>query len=144
MLEGLNTSNGKAHDIYEEEIEEIEESVETPPLKQEQSSWVDFLKKETQAISTLSNKGTVIINSDRFNSLEELDLEIRKHATKRDLDGKWECSICGKISRSLSHSLEHIETHFEGLEFPCNLCNATFKARNNLRGHKWRNHRGEK
>ena len=145
-LEGLNTAreDGKAHDIYEEEIEEIEESVQTPHLKQEQSSWVDFLKKETQVISTVSNKGTVIMNLDRFNSLEELDLEIRKHTTKRDEDGKWECNICGKISRSKPHSLEHIETHFKGLEFPCNLCNATFKGRSNLRCHKWRSHRGEK
>ena len=143
-LEGLNTvrKNEKEHDIHEKS--RIVETDLTPSVPPEQSSWVDFLKNETQAISTISNKGPVIINSDRFDSIEELDLEIQKYMTKRKEDGKYECNVCGRISGKRPHCSEHIETHFEGLEFPCNLCDATFKARNNLRGHKWRNHRGEK
>ena len=62
-------------------------------------------------ISTLSNKGTVIINSYRFNSLEELDLEIRKHTTKRDEDGKWECNICGKSFSEMSTVYKHVKNN---------------------------------
>ena len=142
-LEGLNTvrKKEKEHDIHEKST--IVETDQTPSIPPEQSSWVDFLKNETQAIPSISSKGPVILNSDRFDSIEELDLEIQKYMTKRIEDGKYECNVCGRISRK-SHCLEHIETHFEGLEFPCNLCDETFKARSNLRGHKWRKHRGEK
>ena len=34
----------------------------------------------------------------------------------------WTCTVCQFKSRKISHLKEHMETHIEGLEYPCNNC----------------------
>ena len=65
-----------------------------------------------------------------------------------DSNGKSKCTICGKEAVGNHHpttarqSLEnHIETHLEGLSFPCPLCGKTFRSRNALDIHRTRNHK---
>ena len=43
--------------------------------------------------------------------------------------------------KDLSHLKNHIETHLEGLSFPCQLCEKTFRSRNALSIHKTRYHK---
>ena len=45
------------------------------------------------------------------------------------------CIPCGKISSNTTHAREHAETHIDGLSFPCNYCDKTFRSRPNLRDH---------
>ena len=42
------------------------------------------------------------------------------------------------VSRDLFNAKEHVETHFEGLSFPCQSCDYTFRTRNALRSHNRR------
>ena len=62
-------------------------------------------------------------------------------------DGKSKCSICGKEAvgkdpAQAKWNLEnHIETHLEGLSFPCQLCGKTFRSRKILTNHKARQHK---
>ena len=64
-----------------------------------------------------------------------------------DDNGKSKCSICGKeaVGKNPAHAkwnLEnHIETHLEGLSFPCQLCGKTFRSRKILTNHKARHHK---
>ena len=65
-----------------------------------------------------------------------------------DSNGKLKCTICGKEAlgnlhpTTARHSLEkHIETHLDGLSFPCQLCGKTFRSRNALNIHRTRNHK---
>ena len=65
-----------------------------------------------------------------------------------DSNGKSKCTICGKEAVGNHHpttarqSLEnHIETHLEGLSFPCQLCGKTFRSRNSVNVHKTRYHK---
>ena len=48
---------------------------------------------------------------------------------------KFQCLTCGKISSKRSHMREHIEIHFEGLNFPCHICDKPFTSRASLRNH---------
>ena len=140
-LEGLGTARDGGPATQHFEKSKTQEQDHRTFENIENNSWMNFLKNETNVINLTNKDQPIIINSHRFKSLEELDQEILKHMTRRE-DGKYECTVCGKFSKNKGHSVEHIETHFEGLDFSCNFCNATFKSRNNLRSHKWRIHRG--
>ena len=61
---------------------------------------------------------------------------------ERDADGKVKCTICGKegIGKNPGTARcvleKHIETHLEGLSYPCQLCGKTFRSRNSFTTHK--------
>ena len=42
-------------------------------------------------------------------------------------DGRSYCRACSFSSRNTGHTKEHIQRHIEGLSFPCQLCNLTFR-----------------
>ena len=57
-------------------------------------------------------------------------------------DGTFSCSMCG-MSGKLKHVIQyHVETHLDGLSFPCPVCDKTFKTRNSQRVHLSLKHRG--
>ena len=80
------------------------------------------------------DKKNVILNSDKFQSIEELDTRILE-LLEKDVDKKWKCRICGRKSQHKSHIKEHVEIHFDGLEFSCPKCNFIALKRNALRQH---------
>ena len=83
----------------------------------------------TQSISRIQ-----IPNED----LDKLDERINKEI-ERDTDGNFKCKICGKISSGKGTRVNmknHIETHFEGLAFPCSLCPAVLRSRASFAMHK--------
>ena len=73
--------------------------------------------------------------------IELLDAKISEYAVK--LDGKrYKCGVCGKPNRDRSGIGHHIETHFAGLSFTCELCEKEFKSREAIRKHKQRHNNG--
>ena len=80
------------------------------------------------------DKKNVILNSDKFQSIEELDTRILE-LLEKDVDKKWKCRICGRKSQHKSHIKEHVEIHFDGLEFSCPKCNFIALKRNAGGGH---------
>merc|ERR1712218_734528 len=57
---------------------------------------------------------------------------------EKDAAGNAKCIICGKqaVDGRLRNLEYHIETHLEGLSFPCQLCGKTFRSRNALAQHR--------
>ena len=55
-------------------------------------------------------------------------------------DGRYKCTLCGKMQKEkgkfLRNLKNHIETHLEGLSFPCQLCGKSFRSRNSYNTHK--------
>ena len=50
------------------------------------------------------------------------------------------CQVCGKEGESMNIK-SHIEAHhLEGISIPCKLCGKTFRSRNALSMHNFRNH----
>ena len=84
----------------------------------------------------------VIIYDFRGNTdIELLDAKISEYAIK--LDGKkYKCGVCGRPNRDRSGIGHHIETHFAGLSFTCELCEKEFKSREAIRKHKQRHANG--
>ena len=93
--------------------------------------------KSNESIETFSDRSrmekTVIVSSDHFNSIDELDLKIEENI---EIHGKqWMCKICHRICRFKSHAKEHAEIHFDGLSFPCQSCDKSFRSRLSFRKH---------
>ena len=64
-----------------------------------------------------------------------------------DGDFKWICKVCGKSAqgknwaKSKFNMRGHIETHVEGLSYPCSQCDKVSRTNNSLQQHVSRNHR---
>ena len=63
-----------------------------------------------------------------------------------DGENNWKCTVCGKAMKGRDslvklHMRSHIETHIEGLSYPCNECGKVSKSSNALNVHVSRNHR---
>ena len=58
-----------------------------------------------------------------------------------DGDNRWKCKECGKTSKDKTGMSRHIETHMEGISYPCNQCGAVKRSSNALNVHITRDHR---
>jgi len=47
----------------------------------------------------------------------------------------WKCKVCGKMSVELSNIKRHAETHIQGINYSCHICNKIYTTRNNLDSH---------
>ena len=50
--------------------------------------------------------------------------------------GGYSCKICNFSRKMKIDVTRHIETHIEGLSYPCSVCEKTFRSRDSLRKHK--------
>ena len=55
--------------------------------------------------------------------------------------GEFKCKLCGKEAKRSIDMKRHIETHLEGLSYPCQVCGKTFRSRNSLNTHRVNSHR---
>jgi len=68
--------------------------------------------------------------------LSLLESKVQEFSERKN--GRYVCKVCGKISKDRSH----IETHFDGLSFTCELCEKVFQSREAVRKHKQRHAKG--
>ena len=78
---------------------------------------------------------TISMQSSDIQSLEDLDQKVEESYSK-DSTGLYVCYHCSKSSKNRGHIKEHVEIHFEGLSFPCTMCDAVLRSRHSLRNHK--------
>ena len=88
-------------------------------------------------LKTPVGKEQIIVSSEDFHSIEELDERLKDHVLRVEGTKKYECTICNKLSKDITDAKRHVEVHFDGLCFPCQTCGKTFRSRNALKKHKW-------
>ena len=84
----------------------------------------------------------ISVESSNFQNIGELDQKISEMVEIGKFDGnmrRW-CIPCGKLSRGTSDAKEHAETHIEGLSFPCQYCEKTFRSRHSRKQHSLKMH----
>ena len=59
----------------------------------------------------------------------------------RKKDNFWTCTVCKFKSMNRSNLKEHVETHIEGLEYPCNNCGKIMRTSAGFRIHMKKFHR---
>ena len=77
--------------------------------------------------------------------LPNTQLETDKYIERLE-DGHVKCTVCGKVSTDkrkdirLTNMKYHIETHIEGLSYPCTICDKTFRSKHSYSSHKSKFH----
>merc|ERR1712126_98032 len=130
-LEGLLGGEEKV------ESEDYEEEKTMPDF--EPSPRIRTVKKVQQAMPEVAaNETTILLNNQiqpiDSNDLSEIDQKLYENMV-RNSDGRYSCKICSKANMHRTQMKFHVETHMEGLTFPCNTCGKDFRSRNSLRVH---------
>ena len=56
----------------------------------------------------------------------------------------WRCTVCGKMTKgSKTHMSRHIESHIDGVSYPCNQCGNISRSSASLQVHISRNHNAQ-
>ena len=71
--------------------------------------------------------------------MAEVDEKIQQLMEKRD--GTFHCKACYYSTKWNTNIKEHVEKHIDGLSYPCQFCDKTFRSRNSLRVHKHNFHK---
>ena len=134
-LEGLKEKAAKAE---EENVNMKDQSATTSFVQSN-----DISTKEETYAETSYNRGA-IANVDKVASvstnIQELEEQINQYLEKCQ-DGLFRCTLCGKTGKLSRNVKTHIETHIEGLEFPCDKCDKIFRSRNSLTTHGYNTHK---
>ena len=117
-------------------------------LKQDDFIQLDITKEEetfnTNAVVThpMVTVDKIRVNGD--SSMEDLKLKLDSMMEKV-YDGvyTWKCTVCGKRTKEVArrNMRTHIETHIEGLSYPCNQCDVVSRSSNSFNVHVSRHHR---
>ena len=117
-----------------------EESLQPPPK----------LENEGVTASHVENRSMIPIDAGKIliagNTSVE-DLRVMLDSMMEIIDGGehlLKCTVCGKTtkgSKAKVHMRTHLETHIEGLSYPCNQCGIVSRSSNALQVHVSRNHR---
>ena len=136
-LEGLLGNNEEEENHVEESNDYVKEDptgAETTSVALNKTMKVSKERKVAKVDKVLMPVSSEYI-SDVQNTVQQY--------MEKDAAGNAKCIICGKqaVDGRLRNLEYHIETHLEGLSFPCQLCGKTFRSRNAFSTHRSRDHR---
>ena len=88
------------------------------------------LEKVNSDTNTVIQLNNLINTSD----LSEIDQKLCENMEKNS-EGTYSCKLCSKTAKDKTHMKYHVETHMDGLSFPCNTCGKDFRSRNAFSSH---------
>ena len=83
------------------------------------------------------SKLMMAVNNENETEVEE---KINSNIVQNE-DGKFVCGLCGKTATTRQNIRNHIQTHMDGLSYPCNSCEKTFRSDVARRMHIHRKHK---
>ena len=126
------------------------EEAHTKPKQLEMKKQDNQLKHIDKANMGIENNSIVAVYEDKVliapeNRMTELRAKLES-LMERATDGEniWKCKVCGKSTKGKDARTNmrcHIETHMEGLSYPCNQCDKIRRSSNALTTHVSRNHK---
>ena len=118
--------------------------------KEESLSQPTDLESESVTASIMENHSLVPIDNGKIlvaGNTHMADLKVLLDSRTEIIDNGehlLKCRVCGKTTKGPNakvHMRTHIETHIEGLSYPCNQCGIVCRSSNALYVHASRNHR---
>ena len=140
----------------ENKVDVVQENWITTKQNQQHMQQGQLFKKENIHLSPRAmDNGCVTASSAENNAMVPVDnanTSMEDIKPKLDsmmervegVDNIWKCTVCGKETKGVRAKIllrPHIETHMEGLSYPCNQCGIVSRSRNALHVHISRNHR---
>ena len=106
----------------DQEMNNVQNVQESYKMSEPEPRIFETMKTKPEKM-TSSIERTLSINSADMSNINE---RINGHIT-RDDDKNFRCTLCGKTAKQKIQIQYHVETHMDGLEFPCQLCDKTFR-----------------
>ena len=138
-LEGLTaTGDENGPDSNESTPEQMDNSTTNAVIKTE--------RKPRRQSTNHKNEIRTVVKAGH-GVTDEVSEKINQNLIEND-DGTFSCGFCGKtgdkkqILRTRKFVMRrHVETHLEGLSYPCQTCEKTFRSKNSLNSHTSLYHR---
>ena len=115
------------------------------PLTVDDSKMIDY--SSGQAFPQESENRGIVLSKDENvlvdANLEDVKGQINSMLEKTGGEGanSWKCTVCAKTSNYKQTIERHIETHIEGISYPCNQCGAIKRSSSALSMHVSRYHK---
>ena len=130
-LEGLIGKGDSQQDVYKDDTNSAKDEYEANEGYYEPKTSYNEQQKSRPLASSMEKVIVPIANVD----MDEIDNTVNQHLEKIAA-GEFKCKLCGKEAKRSIDMKRHIETHLEGLSYPCQVCGKTFRSRNSLNTHK--------
>ena len=138
-LKGLAKSQKDTSDDARAQIKSPE-----PSIKSEESHYKQETSKEFDMNTISTFEDDLVVPADKMCVPSNDDLKTQLDSMMvmaEDGEIKYECTVCGKTAKTTKWATAklnmrgHIETHIEGLSYPCNQCGMVSRTSNGLRLH---------
>ena len=135
-LEGL-LEESNAQNSEKGKVENTFTNHELEPQNEIKRSYRQVRRTIAKDKDFFEDEGTITMSTeDKAGIDEKINESFEKVST-----GVFKCKICGKISKQCVNIKQHVETHLEGLSYPCQQCGKTFRSANVLRSHITQKHK---
>ena len=91
-------------------------------------------KKERKKYTPRSSQNPKTIPMNNPKDSQEIEQKINENIEERE-DGTFRCKVCNRINKHRGTMGHHIESHMEGVEFGCLMCDQKFRSRHYLSKH---------
>ena len=139
-IKGLQAQNshGEADEV---EYGTSEEDGRLKDYTSLQNSKEELFSPGDQFVNSVSVPDKHVTNKIHMDTIEESEIDLKINELLSKENGILTCIICGKskTSKDISNMRRHVETHIEGLSYPCQMCGKQFKSRNAFNCHKSQN-----
>ena len=103
-------------------VKTLSENVSKPQYKE--------IKRYEPDHRQFENYGTLVSTGSQAKMPVEIDKDVARIVDEMigKEDNFWNCTVCKFKSMNRSNLKEHVETHIEGLEYPCNNCGKIMRS----------------
>ena len=146
-LKGLTKYPQEAHNSKKEHISKPPPNIqeksgiqqEKVPIKKTETKQEYWDYHENRSVVSVDNeKYDLSLNTPKENMEEKINSMMEPD---REGKSKWKCTVCGKGARDRTDMGRHIETHIEGVSYPCDQCGKTSRSSMGLVNHISKYHR---
>ena len=131
----------KVSGLISEQKEEPYEYQQTSSRKEELNQYVNDSNLKTEENDN-AFLGAMNLNFT-LDTQEESEIKSKISEMLQKVDGNLACTVCGKVGRDVRNMRRHAETHIDGLSYPCNICDKTFRSKNALNCHVYGYHKSK-
>ena len=136
----LNITGLIGDDNYDDQptLSEPKQQFETKPgrVQTEPVHVVESLKNEK--VEGWNFKSRIV---EKIEIQNPADIKEKIKELTEKVDGGFQCKSCGKITMNKTNHKRHVETHLEGLSFPCEFCDKVFRYSNSRNIHIHKHHK---
>ena len=143
QLKGLAGSQEETLDDEEESTVIKHKSTDEKKLVQKLPS--NKIKRQTFGNIKQNNSNVetnAIVSMEQADNAESLKIQINSMMEQvTDGENKWQCNVCLKSAKTRRDMGRHIESHIEGISYPCNQCGTVSRSSNSHKTHISQKHR---